>query len=105
MVPAPGAGHAAVDIELKIPKRRKAASSRRSCSRRPVDQAHHAVEMEAYVAGRSTSAVDDVVAELGSAFRPYPVSTRPCRWSRTCCAAPPRRVVAAPLRELSQGVD
>jgi transposase-like protein len=54
------------DIELKIPKLRKGSFFPSILEpRRRIDQALYAVVMEAYVAGVSTKAVDDVVAALG----------------------------------------
>src|SRR4249919_1826631 len=54
------------DIELRIPKLRKGSFFPSILEpRRPIDQALYAVVMEAYVAGVSTRAVDDLVAALG----------------------------------------
>ena len=54
------------DIELRIPKLRKGSFFPAILEpRRRIDQALYAVVMEAYVAGVSTRAVDDLVAALG----------------------------------------
>jgi putative transposase len=54
------------DIELRIPKLRKGSFFPLILEpRRRIDQALYAVVMEAYVAGVSTRAVDDLVAALG----------------------------------------
>jgi len=54
------------DIELKIPKLRKGTFFPSILEpRRRIDQALYAVVMEAYVAGVSTRAVDDLVGALG----------------------------------------
>ena len=54
------------DIELKIPKLRKGSFFPSILEpRRRIDQALYAVVMEAYVAGVSTRAVDDLVGALG----------------------------------------
>ena len=54
------------DIELTIPKLRKGSFFPSILEpRRRIDQALYAVVMEAYVAGVSTRAVDDLVAALG----------------------------------------
>lgn len=54
------------DIELAIPKLRKGSFFPSILEpRRRIDQALYAVVMEAYVAGVSTRAVDDLVAALG----------------------------------------
>lgn len=54
------------DVELRIPKRRKGSFFPSILEpRRRIDQALYAVVMEAYVAGVSTRAVDDLVAALG----------------------------------------
>jgi Transposase, Mutator family len=105
-------------IELKIPKLRKGSffpSILEPCRR--IDQALYAVVMEAYVAGVSTRAVDDVVAALGiSSGSPSPrcrasapgwmrssgrservssttSSSTTSTWTRPTCtfATPPRR--------------
>lgn len=56
------------DIELAIPKLRKGSFFPSILEpRRRIDQALYAVVMEAYVAGVSTRAVDDLVAALGIA--------------------------------------
>jgi len=56
------------DIELSIPKLRKGSFFPSILEpRRRIDQALYAVVMEAYVAGVSTRAVDDLVAALGIA--------------------------------------
>jgi putative transposase len=56
------------DIELAIPKLRKGSFFPSILEpRRRIDQALHAVVMEAYVAGVSTRSVDDLVAALGIA--------------------------------------
>jgi putative transposase len=56
------------DIELKIPKLRKGSFFPSILEpRRRIDQALYAVVMEAYVAGVSTRAVDDLVGALGIA--------------------------------------
>lgn len=56
------------DIELTIPKLRKGSFYPAILEpRRRIDQALYAVVMEAYVAGVSTRAVDDLVAALGVA--------------------------------------
>ena len=55
------------DVELKIPKLRKGSLLPSVLEpRRRIDRALHAVIMEAYVAGVSTSSVDDLVAALGA---------------------------------------
>jgi transposase-like protein len=54
------------DVELRIPKLRKGSFFPAILEpRRRIDQALYAVVMEAYVAGVSTRAVDDLVAALG----------------------------------------
>jgi transposase-like protein len=54
------------DIELRIPKLRKGSFFPLILQpRRRIDQALYAVVMEAYVAGVSTRAVDDLVAAMG----------------------------------------
>ena len=54
------------DVELKIPKLRKGSFMPSILEpRRRIDRALYAVVMEAYVAGVSTRAVDDLVAALG----------------------------------------
>ncbi len=54
------------DVELRIPKLRKGSFFPSILEpRRRIDQALYAVVMEAYVAGVSTRAVDDLVAALG----------------------------------------
>jgi transposase-like protein len=54
------------DVELRIPKLRKGSFFPTILEpRRRIDQALYAVVMEAYVAGVSTRAVDDLVAALG----------------------------------------
>jgi len=54
------------DVELKIPKLRRGSFFPSILEpRRRIDQALYAVVMEAYVAGVSTRAVDDLVAALG----------------------------------------
>ncbi len=54
------------DIELRIPKLRKASFFPSILEpRRRIDQALYAVVMEAYVKGVSTRSVDDLVAALG----------------------------------------
>jgi transposase-like protein len=54
------------DIQLRIPKLRKGSFFPAILEpRRRIDQALYAVVMEAYVAGVSTRAVDDLVAALG----------------------------------------
>jgi transposase-like protein len=54
------------DIELRIPKLRRGSFFPAILEpRRRIDQALYAVVMEAYVAGVSTRAVDDLVAALG----------------------------------------
>jgi putative transposase len=56
------------DLELSIPKLRKGSFFPSILEpRRRIDQALYAVVMEAYVAGVSTRAVDDLVAALGIA--------------------------------------
>ena len=56
------------DIELTIPKLRRGSFFPSILEpRRRIDQALYAVVMEAYVAGVSTRAVDDLVAALGMA--------------------------------------
>ena len=56
------------DVELAIPKRRKGSFFPSILEpRRRIDQALYAVVMEAYVAGVSIRAVDDLVAALGIA--------------------------------------
>ncbi|MDJ0771551.1 MAG: IS256 family transposase [Ilumatobacter sp.] len=56
------------DVELAIPKLRKGSFFPSILEpRRRIDQALYAVVMEAYVAGVSTRAVDDLVAALGIA--------------------------------------
>ena len=55
------------DVELRIPKLRKGSLLPSVLEpRRRIDRAPHAVIMEAYVAGVSTRAVDDLVAALGA---------------------------------------
>ena len=55
------------DIELKIPKLSRTAVSSRALlePRRRIDQALHAVIMQAYIEGVSTRSVDDLVQALG----------------------------------------
>ena len=54
------------DVELRIPKLRRGSFFPAILEpRRRIDQALHAVVMEAYVNGVSTRAVDDLVAALG----------------------------------------
>jgi putative transposase len=54
------------DVELRIPKLRKGSYFPVILEpRRRIDQALHAVVMEAYVCGVSTRSVDDLVAALG----------------------------------------
>ena len=55
------------DLELRIPKLRKGSFFPSVLEpRRRIDQAMHAVIMEAYVSGVSTRAVDDLVAAMGA---------------------------------------
>src|SRR5690606_10640672 len=56
------------DVQLAIPKLRKGSFFPGILEpRRRIDQALHAVVMEAYVHGVSTRSVDDLVAALGGA--------------------------------------
>jgi NAD(P)-dependent dehydrogenase (short-subunit alcohol dehydrogenase family) len=59
------------DVRLAIPKLRKGSFFPEILApRRRIDQALHAVVMEAYVHGVSTRSVDDLVAALGVHFNP-----------------------------------
>lgn len=67
------------DVQLAIPKLRKGSFFPQILEpRRRIDQALHAVVMEAYVNGVSTRSVDDLVAALGGTgfLRGHPTPKR-----------------------------